>query len=437
MTNKVLYMTAVCLTVLLYGCGGGGGSEGTDSGETFVTETSSSSGHPSKWIDSDSIGSGDFHGSSVSFTYSTPKGHALYSLRCSGCHGSQGAGYIGPNITGQSSSNIKNAMNSVAYMKWLANLSTDEDVQAIADYLSNTSSTSTYSADASTCISCHGDDYNGGISKIGCYSCHDGPDGKVGHPSGWTSQKSNSVRFHGYYAKSYETSCAACHGSDLRGPLVASCYKCHGTCNGGNCAPVAEAGGSQSVTIGTVVTLDGSGSSDVNGDSLAYNWSFTSKPASSSAALSNSAAVKPAFTADAAGTYTISLVVNDGKADSESDTVNITATSAATAVSFASSIQPIFNSNCISCHSSTGSANFLPLTSDAAYNNLVNKSATRTGNPASGTLVIPYDSANSVLYQRVSGIGLPAGENTMPPNSSLNTADQSLIKTWIDNGAAQ
>ncbi len=92
-----------------------------------------------------------------------------------------------------------------------------------------------------------------------------------------------------------------------------------------NVMPVANAGNAQSVTTGTVVTLDGSASSDENGDTISYSWSFTSKPVGSSAALSSSTVIKPTFTADLAGTYILSLVVNDGKIDSSASTVTINA----------------------------------------------------------------------------------------------------------------
>ena len=99
-------------------------------------------------------------------------------------------------------------------------------------------------------------------------------------------------------------------------------------------------------------------------------------------------------------------------------------------VSFASSIQPIFTSFCISCHTPGGTSAFLPLTTSVSYSNLVNKTSTQ---PSGGTLVIPGNSADSVLYKRISGssVGdqMPKG---LPP---LGTTDQNLIKTWIDEGA--
>src|SRR6185369_4751181 len=89
--------------------------------------------------------------------------------------------------------------------------------------------------------------------------------------------------------------------------------------------PVANAGRLQSVVINTLVTLDGSGSTDANGDTLTYSWSFKSKPTGSSSALSSATAVRPTFTPDVAGDYVVQLVVNDGKVNSVASTVTVTA----------------------------------------------------------------------------------------------------------------
>ena len=96
-----------------------------------------------------------------------------------------------------------------------------------------------------------------------------------------------------------------------------------------NSAPVANAGAAQSVTTGAVVTLNGTGSTDANNDTLTYRWTLASKPTSSTAALSSVTAASPTFTADLAGTYVATLIVNDGKVDSSNlGTVAVTAAAA-------------------------------------------------------------------------------------------------------------
>jgi len=86
-------------------------------------------------------------------------------------------------------------------------------------------------------------------------------------------------------------------------------------------------------------------------------------------------------------------------------------------VDYNSEIQPIFNSSCTSCHGASGG---LSLTS---YNNVMNG-----GN--SGDVVIPYNQANSLLWQYINSGFMPSGNN---PN--LNSDEIDLIAAWIDEGA--
>ena len=92
-----------------------------------------------------------------------------------------------------------------------------------------------------------------------------------------------------------------------------------------NQAPVADAGDDQSVDVGTEITLDGTASSDPDGDDLTFAWSLTQQPPTSTAELSDTTAQKPTLTPDVAGDYVVDLVVDDGSAQSEADTVVVTA----------------------------------------------------------------------------------------------------------------
>ena len=95
------------------------------------------------------------------------------------------------------------------------------------------------------------------------------------------------------------------------------------TTAGGNSSPVANAGADQSAQVGATVSLNGSSSTDADGNQLTYDWSFISKPAGSSAALSNPTATTPSLVADQAGQYVLQLIVNDGTMNSTPDAVTI------------------------------------------------------------------------------------------------------------------
>lgn len=92
---------------------------------------------------------------------------------------------------------------------------------------------------------------------------------------------------------------------------------------GVNNLPIAHAGPDQTLFVGINAQLDGSGSSDVDGDLLSFQWSLVSRPPGSSSTLSDPTAVKPLFNLDRPGNYQLRLIVNDGIADSAPDTVII------------------------------------------------------------------------------------------------------------------
>ena len=83
----------------------------------------------------------------------------------------------------------------------------------------------------------------------------------------------------------------------------------------------ANAGSDQEVGVGTLVTLDGTGSTGVSG--LSYSWRQTAGP---TVTLSSSTSSRPTFTPTAAGDYTFDLTVTGGGATSTDD-VTITVNS--------------------------------------------------------------------------------------------------------------
>lgn len=115
-----------------------------------------------------------------------------------------------------------------------------------------------------------------------------------------------------------------------------------------NTAPTANAGIDLTATVLIETTLDGSLSSDPENDQLTYLWSLTSKPSDSDATLINVTSVNPSFTPDISGEYLVSLIVNDGSLDSNTDTITVYSDVDSQTYSY-----PIVDTNQTSCYSST------------------------------------------------------------------------------------
>ncbi|MFK7741457.1 MAG: REJ domain-containing protein [Planctomycetota bacterium] len=95
------------------------------------------------------------------------------------------------------------------------------------------------------------------------------------------------------------------------------------TVNADNDAPTANAGSSQTVNEGDLVSLDASASIDPEGQSLTYTWVQTSGP---SVTLSDPHAAQPTFTAPDTGAntqVTFELSVSDGSWTSSVDTITV------------------------------------------------------------------------------------------------------------------
>lgn len=217
------------------------------------------------------------------------RGAILFGTHCAGCHGADAG-----DILSNTAEAISSAVNSNGAMALVAAQLTAQDYALLAAYVN-----------------------------------------LAGHEAGWNDEEN-----HGAYAENNGVAvCAACHGGvQLTGNgAIPSCYRCHedewgGGYGGttplptGNTVPVARAGSDQNVNTGDAVTLDGSASFDADNDIITYRWTLAGTPAGSAAILSDPNIAGPGFTADVAGTYTLNLVVNDGLADSISDTMTVTAT---------------------------------------------------------------------------------------------------------------
>lgn len=106
-----------------------------------------------------------------------------------------------------------------------------------------------------------------------------------------------------------------------------------------NKPPVANAGPDQIATIVTLVTLDGTGSSDPDNNlPLTYAW-IMSTPSGSTSTLSSTTAAKPTFTPDKIGDYVITLTVMDslGLQSTVADSVTITVTNQPPVAAFSAS----------------------------------------------------------------------------------------------------
>lgn len=219
-------LLCVLLCLLLPACGSGSGS-----GVIF-----SETGHPSGWADPLSIGTADFHGTVITTVPSATRGAVLFRLHCGPCHGNDASGRIGPDIRGATTSRIAAAISAVPLMRGHSILDQSE-INEIAGYLVELASGAMPSPvvfDPAACRECHGPDLDGGISRISCFSCHNGPDGSTGHPASWSDSAGDPVHYHGPYGRDFTSSCTTCHGFDLNGWIGPACSSCHN----GTIAPV-------------------------------------------------------------------------------------------------------------------------------------------------------------------------------------------------------
>ncbi len=129
------------------------------------------------------------------------------------------------------------------------------------------------------------------------------------------------------------------------------------------------------------------------------------------------------FKPSALGAKTAALNIFSNDPDNPSLTVSFTVGNVL--VSYATQIQPIFTTNCTSCH---GVPNGLYLTS---YDNLM------IGNSNNGPVITAGDADNSVLVQKILGTAgfggrMPADN---PSYFDSHQDELQLIKDWIDEGA--
>jgi len=96
-------------------------------------------------------------------------------------------------------------------------------------------------------------------------------------------------------------------------------------------------------------------------------------------------------------------------------------------------VQSIFSSRCVACHGGTTPQAGMSLASPGSWDNLVEKPTTAT---LGGTRVVPFDSAGSVLYQRITSGDLNF-RMPLSPAAPLGQAEIDAIKNWIESGGAR
>ena len=166
--------------------------------------------------------------------------------------------------------------------------------------------------------------------------------------------------------------------------------------------------------------------------------------------LSDLLALQPCFSGPAGGALFVPptpecLAVFDSDSDGDIDLADWLAVQASftgsgaggptapPVVSFANQIQPIFNANCIVCHTRGGFADaIMHLNADESFAALVGQPSVQD---ASLPRVVPADSSASLLFLKVSSDSPPVGSRMPLGGAPLSQADIALIRDWIDQGA--
>lgn len=106
-------------------------------------------------------------------------------------------------------------------------------------------------------------------------------------------------------------------------------------------------------------------------------------------------------------------------------------------VNYGFDIQPIFDKNCVKCHTDNGIAEGLGvpmhLNSGQARADLIDQPSSKN---SAVILVIPGDPDNSLLYQKVASDFPPIGLRMPLFDQPLRPEEIELIRRWIEQGAA-
>ncbi len=128
------------------------------------------------------------------------------------------------------------------------------------------------------------------------------------------------------------------------------------------------------------------------------------------------------------------FTVFSGCSSSTGGTTGVPAATGTSSVSFKSSVQPIFNANCVVCHQGSRAPQGLSLEPDVAYQDLVNIASVES--PL--MRVAPGAPDKSYLVNKLRGTQQQAGGSgvQMPFGATpLSEQNISLIEQWIASGA--
>lgn len=152
-----------------------------------------------------------------------------------------------------------------------------------------------------------------------------------------------------------------------------------------NTAPKAVISSHAAITLGATLQLDGSKTTDAEGDFLSYQWTLESAPAGNTAVILNPNGLSASFTPDKQGSYTLSLKVTDALGSSHLAT---------TSVNVLGAVRPLASH-----------------VVDAEYSNLLDKLVTVSSQPHTLTILNPASGS-----QQSVALDLPPTSLTLSPD---------------------
>jgi hypothetical protein len=191
-------------------------------------------------------------------------------------------------------------------------------------------------------------------------------------------------------------------------------------------APTANAGANQTVSLGSTVTLNGSGT-DPQSLPLTYQWSIINKPAGSNATLSSATIATPTFVADVAGTYIAQLIVSNGALNSQPATVTISTTCAPPTANAGGNQRVAVGDTVTLNGSNSGDACHSPLTYAWSFVSVPSGSNATLSNPTSVSPTFTADIDGTYVVQLIVNNGFTSSD---PATVSIIASTASSVITF-------